>query len=213
MEIIDFRQTPNWTSINQSFAKRPYFLDFMSTMHRQTQPHMTDPPVWLWICGSKEAEVQVSHYAHNALYRDMYEHAYSSYLPTMNKRLEDRQANNKLVRAKMHLIFLVKKIFKLDGKPIKIPSAFEALNTFVYQKPRKYNELEYRNMISELFMEFYLRVMEIFCQPTWGRNSLNFWWWKSGLCRCGKCFFRLSIMSIKLFINCYILFRSSQVKL
>jgi hypothetical protein len=106
---------------------------------------MTDPPMWLWICWSKEAEVQVSHYAHNAMYRDMYERAYSCYLPAMNKRLEDRPANNKLARAKVHLIFLVKKTFKLDRKPN--------------------NELEYRITTSELRMEFYLRVMEMFCQP------------------------------------------------
>jgi hypothetical protein len=153
--IIDFKWTPNWTSINESSAERPYFLDFMSTMHRQTQPCMNDPPMWLWICGSKEAEVQVSHYAHNAMYKDTYERAYSYYFPSMNERLEDRLANNKLARAEVHLIFLVKKTFKLDGKPIKIPSAFEAPNTSVYQKPCKYNELEYRITTTELHREMF----------------------------------------------------------
>jgi hypothetical protein len=153
--IVDFRRTPNWTSINESSAERPYFLDFMSTMHRQTQPRLTDPPVWLWICGSKEAKVQVSHDAHSSMYRDTYERAYSCYLPAMNKRLEDRPVNNNIVRAEVHLIFLMKKTFKLDGKPIKIPSAFEAPNTSVYQKPCKYNELEYRITTTELHMEMF----------------------------------------------------------
>jgi hypothetical protein len=106
----------------------------------------------------------VSHYAHNAMYRDTYERAYSCYLLAMNERLEDRLANNKLARAEVHLIFLVKKTFKLDGKPIKISSSFEAPNTSIYQKPRKYNELEYRITTAKLRMEFYLRVMEMFCR-------------------------------------------------
>jgi hypothetical protein len=65
--IIDFKRTPNWTSIKESSTERPYFLDFISTMYRQSQPFMIDPPVWLWICGTKEAEVQVSHYAHSPM--------------------------------------------------------------------------------------------------------------------------------------------------
>lgn len=107
----------------------------------------------------------MSHYAYSTMYKSTYERAYSCYLPAMNKRLEDRLANNKLARTKVHLIFLVKKTFKLDRKPIKILSAFEAPNTSVYQKPYKYNELEYKISTSELCMEFYLYVMEMFCRP------------------------------------------------
>jgi hypothetical protein len=35
----------------------------------------------------------------------------------------------------------------------------------VYPKLQKYNELEYRIETSEFQMEFYLKVMEMFCQP------------------------------------------------
>jgi hypothetical protein len=100
---------------------------------------MTDLPVWLWICGTKEAKVQVSHYAHSA----MYNWHYSNYMLASNKRLEDRPTDNKLARTKVHLIFLVRKTYKPNGKFIKIPVAFEAPNTSVYQEPHKYNELEY----------------------------------------------------------------------
>lgn len=109
--------------------------------------------------------MQVSHYVHSAMYKETYERAYSCYLLAMNERLEDRLANNKLARAKVHLIFLVKKTFRRDIKQIKVSSAFEAPNTSVYQKPCKYNELEYKITTSELCMEFYLCVMEMFCQP------------------------------------------------
>jgi hypothetical protein len=74
----------------------------------------------------------VSHYAHNVMYRDTYERHYSCYLLASNKRLEDRPANNKLLRPKVHLIFLVRKTYKPDGKSINILAAFEAPNTSVY---------------------------------------------------------------------------------
>jgi hypothetical protein len=121
--------------------------------------------VWFWICGTKEAKVQVSHYAHSGIFRDPYDRAYSSYLPSPNERLEDRPANNKLARAEVYLIFLVKKSYKLNGKSIEVLVCFEAPNTSIYQKPHKYNELEYRITTSQLRMEFYLRILEMFCQP------------------------------------------------
>jgi hypothetical protein len=94
---------------------------------------MTQPLVWLWICGTKEAKVQVSHYVHNGTFRDTYDRHYSYYLPSSNKRLEDRPVNNKLAKAKVHPIFLVKKSYKPDEKSISILVAFEAQNTSVYE--------------------------------------------------------------------------------
>jgi hypothetical protein len=49
--------------------------------------------------------------------------------------------------------------------PIVIPKVFVAPQTSVYSKPQKYNELEYWIDTSELQMEFYLRVLEMFCKP------------------------------------------------
>jgi hypothetical protein len=36
--IIDLGCTPNWTSINESSRERPYFLEFVSTLHKQSEP-------------------------------------------------------------------------------------------------------------------------------------------------------------------------------
>jgi hypothetical protein len=163
--IIDFRRTPNFMSLQESSADRLYFLEFMTMLQRQSEPRITQLPMWLWICGTKEAEVQEFHYAHSGMFRDTYNRAYSSYLPSPNERLEDRPANNKLAKAKVYLIFIVKKSDKLNGKSIKVPVFFEAPNTSVYQKPCKYNELEYKIMTSELRMEFYLQILEMFYQP------------------------------------------------
>jgi hypothetical protein len=121
---------------------------------------MTKLLVWLWIYETKDTEIQVTHYAHTSLFRDAYERCYSTYLPCSNERLEDRPANNKIARTEVQLIFLVKKGYKPNKKLVSIPLCFEAPNSSIYQKPRKYKKLEYRITTSELQME-----MEMLCQP------------------------------------------------
>jgi hypothetical protein len=96
--IIDFRRVPNFTQVSKTTAQKPYFEEFMGVLQRQSQPSMTEPPIWLWICGSKEAKIQVSIYAHKTMFMDLYDIEYSDYRPASNERLEDRAANNRLAR-------------------------------------------------------------------------------------------------------------------
>jgi hypothetical protein len=137
----------------------------MGMLQRQTQPGMMDPQMWLWICGAKEAEVQVSHYAYKGMFRETYDLHYSNYVPSSNERLEDRAANNKHAKAKVLLIFLVKKTYRAAGNVVNVPLNFHAPNTSVYNKPQKYNELEYRVDTTKLRIEFYLKVLELVCRP------------------------------------------------
>jgi hypothetical protein len=65
----------------------------------------------------------------------------------------------------VYLIFLIRKSYKATKREIEIPKAFAAQRTSTYQKPQKYNELEYQIYTTELRMEFYLRVMEMFRKP------------------------------------------------
>jgi hypothetical protein len=163
--IIDFRRVPNFTQVSKTTAQRPYFDEFMGALQRQSQPTMNETPIWLWICGSKEAEVQVSTYVHKPMFIDVYDIEYSNYWPTANERLEDRTANNRLARGAVFLIFLIRKSYKASKiDPIVIPKAFVVPQTAVYTKPRKYNELEYRIDTLELRMEF--------CSECW-RCSAN----------------------------------------
>ena len=53
----------------------------------------------------------------------------------------------------------------MDKDRINIPEEFAAPNTSMYTKPRKYQELEYRDQPSELCMEFYLQLLDLFCRP------------------------------------------------
>jgi hypothetical protein len=96
LEIIDFRRVPNFTQVNKTTPQKPYFKEFMNALQRQSQPTMTEPPIWLWICGSKEAEIQVSTFVHKTMFTDVYEIEYADYWPASNERLEDRAANNRL---------------------------------------------------------------------------------------------------------------------
>ena len=138
----------------------------MAVLQRHSQPSMTDPPIWLWICGSKEAEVHVSAYTHRTMFTDLYEIEYSNYWPASNKKLEDRVANNKLARGMVFLIFLIRKSYRASRRdPIVIPKAFAAPQTSIYSKLRKYNDLGYWIDSSELWMEFNIRVLEMLCKP------------------------------------------------
>jgi hypothetical protein len=79
------------------------------------------------------------------MFTDVYDIEYSDYWLAANERLEDHAANNRLARGAVFLIFLIRKSYRASKiDQIVIPKAFAAPQTVVYNKPRKYNELEYR---------------------------------------------------------------------
>ena len=84
----------------------------------------------------------------------------STYKLANFKCLEDLSATNKNTRAIVYLIFLVR---KSDKAKFNIPHVFKAPNIPVHNKPRKYQELEYRMQTTELQMEFYLQLFELIC--------------------------------------------------
>jgi hypothetical protein len=92
----------------------------MGALRRHPLPSMTDLLVWLRICGSKKAKVQVSHYVYKTLFTNLYDIQYANYWPSSNERSEDWAANNRLAMAKVYLIFLIWKAFKAPGKKIAI---------------------------------------------------------------------------------------------
>ena len=128
LAIIDFKRVPNFTQVNKGTAHRPYFEDFTNALQRQSQPTINEPPIWLWICRTKEAKIQVSTFAHKSIFLDSYYIHYSDYWPSQNERLEDRVANNRLAQSKVYLIFLVRKSYRASRpEPIIIAPTFAAL--------------------------------------------------------------------------------------
>ena len=123
---------------------------------------MTEPPVWLWICGDKETELKATQLAGKAMFTANYVKKYATYEPAKFERLEDLPETNKSACAPVSLLFLIR---KSEKSKFNIPATFQAPDTPVYTKPRKYQELQYRIQSTELRMEFYLYLFELFCRP------------------------------------------------
>ena len=99
---------------------------------------------------------------YKTIFTDVYNIEYD-YWPSSNEKLEDCAANNKLVRGTVFLVFRIWKSYKASKPdPIILPKAFAILQTLIYSKPHKYNELEYQIDTLELQMEFYLRMLKMF---------------------------------------------------
>ena len=86
---------------------------------------------------------------------------YATYELAKFERLEYLPATNKSARAPVSLLFLIRKSEKAK---FNIPATFQAPDTPVYTKPRKYQELQYRIQSTKLQMEFYLHLLELFCR-------------------------------------------------
>ena len=134
---------------------------FMNMFVTADFPTVTEPPVWLWICGDKETELKATQLAGKAKFTANYVKKYATYEPAKFERLEDLPVTKKSACALVSLLFLIKKSEKAK---FNIPATFEAPDTLVYTKPRKYQELQYRIQSTELRMEFYLYLFELFCR-------------------------------------------------
>ena len=85
----------------------------------------------------------------------------AEYIPAPAERLEDLTTNSSKARALVCLIFLIKRGAKIKSK--KISRRFEAHHLPKWSKLGLYSELEYRLYDTELRMEFYIRVLDLFC--------------------------------------------------
>ena len=105
---------------------------------------------------------QVHGYIRNGDIAASYGSHYALYVPTVPaERLYDLNPSSAVARAPIHLIFLIKR--KAQIKPRSIPRRFEVPATSKWSKARAVNELEYRIYDTELRMEFYLGLIDLFC--------------------------------------------------
>ena len=162
LAVMDFRRLPGFTSKGEDSLEKPYFDMFMNMFVTADFPTVIEPPVWLWICGDKETELKATQLAGKAMFTANYVKKYATYEPTKFEWLEDLPATNKSARAPVSLLFLIR---KSEKSKFNIPATFQAPDTPVYTKPRKYQELQYRIQSTELRMEFYLYLFKLFCRP------------------------------------------------
>ena len=162
LAVMDFRRLPGFTGKGEDSLEKPYFDMFMNMFMTVDFPTVTGPSVWLWIKGDKEMELKATQLAGKAMFTANYVKKYATYEPAKFERLEDLPATNKSARAPVCLLFLIRKFEKAK---FNIPATFQAPDTPMYTKPRKYQELQYRIQSTELRMKFYLHLFELFCRP------------------------------------------------
>ena len=159
--VMDFRRLPDFIGKGEDSLEKPYFDMFMNMFVTADFPTVTKPPVWLWICGDKETELKATQLVGKAMFTANYVKKYATYEPAKFEWLEDLLTTNKSARAPVSLLFLIRKSEKAK---FNIPATFQAPDTPVYTKPRKYQELQYRIQSTELRMEFYLHLFKLFCR-------------------------------------------------
>lgn len=162
LALIDFRTAPGQEKKPTADVTNPFFSDFMQTFQTQGMPGPSDPEVWLWICGNREAELQVYGQSDTLPFKEHYQKYESSYAPGKYERLEDAGLKQTAAKDPVKLLWLVKKPVPEN---VFLPTVFDSPNHPANIKNRKYQEVEYRVHNSELTMEFYLKVLNGWCKP------------------------------------------------
>ena len=160
--VVDFRNIPGVLHKSTTPNDSPYYEEFMEIASTLTNPSLKDPQVWLWITGDPEVNDQVRGYIQNGDIAASYASHYALYIPAVPAEcLYDLNPSSTVARAPVHLIFLIKR--KAQIKPRLIPQRFEVPPVSKWSKAGAVNELEYRIYDTELQMEFYLGLIDLFC--------------------------------------------------
>ena len=158
--VIDFRCIPGVQGRSMTSVNKPYFKAFMKLMSKHGKPMLTDPTTWLFICGDDDAYLQVEAFSQTPSVVEKFNLYPSEYIPAPFERLRGYFAKSKLATSNVHLIFLINNEME---HPLAVKKQYEAPQHVVYEKPRKYNELEYSMYPIDLQMEFYIRILDLFC--------------------------------------------------
>ena len=162
LAVLDFCNIPGVLHKSTAPNDSPYYEEFMETASTLTDPSLMDPQVWLWITGDQEVDDQVRGYIRNGDIAASYASHYALYVPAVPaERLYDLNPSSAVARAPVHLIFLIKR--KAQIKLRSSPRRFEVPAASKWSKVGAVNELEYRIYDTELRMEFYLGLIDLFC--------------------------------------------------
>ena len=139
---------------------KPYFEAFMKLMFKHGKPTITDLPAWLFICGDDDAYLHVEAILQIPLVVEKFNLYPSKYIPAPFERLGGYSAKSKLATSNVRLLFLINNEMEHS---LAVKKQYQAPQHVVYEKPWKYNELEYSMYLIELRMEFYIRILDLFC--------------------------------------------------
>ena len=159
--VIDFRCIPRVHGRSTALVDMPYFEAFMKLMSKHGKPMLTDLPAWLFICGDDDAYLQVEAFLQIPSVVEKFNLYPSEYIPAPFERLGGYSAKSKLAKSNVRLLFLINNEME---HALAMKKQYQAPQHVVYEKPRKYNELEYSMYPIELQMEFYIRILDMFCE-------------------------------------------------
>ena len=166
--LMDLRIAPV-TADRDSDSHDPAFFAFIHKIRRMSKPTFTDPYVWLWIHSTKERAKQSTAFVRQFL--SEYETIQSVYRASKNECLDD--AKTRAPPAVVHLLFLFKRgddpaslLRQNVRKEFTIPS-----DVPYYTDVGRYMEAKYRVYASELRMEFYFELLNLFCRA--GENIIG----------------------------------------
>ena len=157
--VIDFHCIPGLYSQSTASVDKPYFEAFMKLMSKYGKPMLTDLPAWLFICGDDDAYLQVQAFSQTPSMVEKFNLYPSEYIPTPFERLGGYFAKSKLATSNVRLLFLINNEME---HPPAVKKQYQAPQHVVYEKPRKYNKLEYSMYPIELRMEFYIKILDMF---------------------------------------------------
>ena len=129
---------------------------------------LTDLPAWLFICGDDDAYLQVEAFSQTPSLVEKFNLYPSEYILAPFERLRGYFAKSKLATSNVRLLFLINNEME---HPPAVKKQYQASQHVVYEKPRKYNELEYSMYPIELWMEFYIRILDLFYE--WGDSMFE----------------------------------------
>ena len=143
-------------------SRDPAFFSYIQRMRKMSKPSLTDPCVWLWVHNFEERRKQSADFVKRFL--PEYESVHSVYRATKNERLDD--AKTRVPPASVFFLFLFKRgddrascLRQNLRKEFTIP-----LDVPYYSDIGRYNEVKYRVYATELRLEFYFELLNLFCR-------------------------------------------------
>lgn len=144
-------------------GEEPAIFSFFRAILDLDCPLFADPPVWLWIASTDEMATDIVDFVKANILQ--FEYMKCTYTPSKAERIYDsipRLAEKHVVQ----MIFL----FKKDNDHAKnvrekVKSFYQALDIPYYISPKKFDECKWRISDSELRMEFYFEILNVFTEP------------------------------------------------
>jgi len=198
MGFMDFHLVPGPESGELETASPPFFMKFLRRMVDLNDPSLKNIPIQVWISGDKKTDAQLINHIYNSDLKETFLVIHLEYNPAKYERLED--LHKKKAEPNIHIIFMIRMGYKT--KTTSLPKSFEAPDTNEFSVAGAYNEMDYRIYENELRMEFYIRILDLFCDPgdavytVHGKGKI--------LCPHGYVFFSILFISPRFKVNLFL---------